>query len=105
VVRFSPPASRELEQRPELELLREREDGSTDHALYYTDAGWAASRVMRQLGEAVVEPEELRQEVYHRAGRIPAEGVQAGSMGAGERASSKSGRRIVCDHPSRCFQK
>lgn len=67
MVRFSPPASRELEQGPELELLREREDGSTDHALYYTDAGWVASRVMRRLGEALVKPEELRQEVYHRA--------------------------------------
>ena len=54
VVRFSPAVARWMEERPELDLLEEREDGSTDYALYYTDPAWAASRVMRYMGEAVV---------------------------------------------------
>ena len=61
VVRFSPAVARWMEERPELDLIEEHEDGSADYALYYTDRGWAARRIMRYLGEAVVlEPEELR---------------------------------------------
>lgn len=68
VVRFSPDVARWMEERPELDLISEYEDGSADYALYYTDEPWAASRVMRYLGEAVVrEPEELRREVHRRA--------------------------------------
>src|SRR5215208_5541495 len=32
-------------------------------------------------------------------------GAPTASLRAGERASSKPGRRIVCDHTSRCFQR
>ncbi len=68
VVRFSPAVARWMEERPELDLLEERDDGSADYALYYTDPGWAARRVMRYLGEAVVlEPQELRQEIRRQA--------------------------------------
>ncbi len=68
VVRFSPEVARWMEGRPELDPIEEHEDGSADYALYYTDEGWAASRVMQYLGEAVVvEPEELRREVHRRA--------------------------------------
>nr|MDP9479875.1 WYL domain-containing protein [Actinomycetota bacterium] len=68
VVRFSPEVARWMEERPELDLIEEREDGSVDYILYYTDEPWAARRVMQYLGEAVVvEPEELRQEVYRQA--------------------------------------
>lgn len=68
VIRFSPEAANHLEKRPELDLIEEREDGSADYALRYTDPEWAATRVMQHLGEAVVvEPEELREEVYRRA--------------------------------------
>jgi len=68
VVRFSPAVARWMEERPELDLLAEHEDGTADYALYYTDEGWAAKRVMRYLGEAaVLEPEELRREVYRQA--------------------------------------
>ncbi len=68
IVRFSPEVARWMEERPELDLIEEREDGSADYALYYTDEGWAARRVMQYLGEAVVtEPEELRQEVHRQA--------------------------------------
>ena len=68
VVRFSPTVARWMEERPELDLLKEREDGSADYALYYTDPVWAARRVMRYLGEAVVlEPEELRHEVHRQS--------------------------------------
>ena len=68
IVRFSPEVARWMEERPELDLVEEHEDGSADYALYYTDEGWAAGRVMQYLGEAVVvEPEELRREVGHRA--------------------------------------
>ncbi|MGH3088618.1 MAG: helix-turn-helix transcriptional regulator [Rubrobacteraceae bacterium] len=68
VIRFSPTVARWMEERPELDLIKEREDGSADYALYYTDASWAAKRVMQYLGEAVViEPEELRREVHRRA--------------------------------------
>ncbi len=68
VVRFSPEVARWMEERPELDLIEEHEDGSADYALYYTDEAWAAERVMRYLGEAVVlEPEDLRQEVHRQA--------------------------------------
>jgi proteasome accessory factor C len=68
VVRFSPEAASLLEQRSELDLIKEHEDGSADCALRYTDPEWAATRVMKHLGEAVViEPEELREEVYRQA--------------------------------------
>jgi proteasome accessory factor C len=68
VVRFSPEVARWMEGRPELDPIEEREDGSADYALYYTDEAWAAGRVMQYLGEAVVvEPEELRREVYRLA--------------------------------------
>lgn len=68
VIRFSPDVARWMEERPELDLIEEHEDGSADYALYYTDEAWAASRVMQYLGEAVVvEPEELRQEIHRRA--------------------------------------
>lgn len=71
VVRFSPEISRWMEERPELDLIEERVDGSADYALYYTDPGWAARRVMRYLGEAVVlEPEELRQEIHTQASAL-----------------------------------
>ena len=71
MVRFSPGIARWMEERPELDLIEEHADGSADYALYYTDPGWAARRVMRYLGEAVVlEPEELRQEIYRRAAAI-----------------------------------
>ena len=60
-----------MEDRPELDLVEEREDGSADYALYYTDPGWAARRVMRYLGEAVVlEPAELRREIHRRASAL-----------------------------------
>jgi proteasome accessory factor C len=68
VIRFSPAIARWMEEHPELDLLEERTDGSADYVLYYTDAGWAARRVMQYLGEAVVvEPEELRAEVSRQA--------------------------------------
>jgi proteasome accessory factor C len=68
VIRFSPEAASLLEQRPELDLVKEHEDGSADYALRYTDPEWAATRVMQHLGEAIViEPEELREEVYRLA--------------------------------------
>ncbi|MDP9438326.1 MAG: WYL domain-containing protein, partial [Actinomycetota bacterium] len=68
VVRFSPEVARWMEEHPELDLIAEHEDGSADYALYYTDEGWAAGRVMQYLGEAVViEPEGLRQEVLRQA--------------------------------------
>lgn len=68
VVRFSPTVARWMEERPELDLIEEHDDGSADYALYYTDEAWAASRVMQYLGEAaVVEPEGLRQEVRRQA--------------------------------------
>ncbi len=68
VVRFSSMVARWMEERPELDLIERREDGSADYVLYYTDPGWAARRVMQYLGEAVVlEPEELRQEIHRQA--------------------------------------
>jgi len=68
VVHFSPEVARWMEERPELDLIEERDDGSADYALYYTDEAWAARRVMQYLGEAaVLEPEDLRQEVYRQA--------------------------------------
>ncbi len=68
VIRFSPEVARWMEGRPELDPIEEHDDGSADYALYYTDEGWAAGRVMQYLGEAVVlEPEDLRQEVHRRA--------------------------------------
>ncbi len=71
VVRFSPGVARWMEERPELDLIEEREDGSADYALYYTDSGWAARRVMQYLGEAVVlEPEELRREISSQASAL-----------------------------------
>ncbi|CAN5893800.1 hypothetical protein BH18ACT11_BH18ACT11_13950 [soil metagenome] len=71
VVRFSPAVARWMEERPELDLIEEHEDGSADYALYYTDPAWAARRVMRYLGEAVVlEPEELRQEIHTQASAL-----------------------------------
>lgn len=64
VIRFSPTVARWMEERPELDLVEERPDGSADYILHYTDESWAAKRVMQYLGEAVViEPEELRGEV------------------------------------------
>lgn len=71
IIRFSPVVARWMEDRPELDLLKEHEDGSADYALYYTDLVWAARRVMQYLGEAVVtEPEELRQEIHRRASAL-----------------------------------
>lgn len=71
VVRFSPAVARWMEERPELDLIQVREDGSADYALYYTDPGWAARRVMQYLGEAVVlEPEELRQEIHRQTSAL-----------------------------------
>lgn len=71
VVRFSPEIARWMEERPELDLLAANPDGSADYAMYYTDPGWAAKRVMRYLGEAVVlEPEELRHEVHGRSSAL-----------------------------------
>ncbi len=71
VVRFSLEVARWMEERPELDLIEEREDGSADYALYYTDESWAAKRIMQYLGEAaVVEPEELRREVRMQATAI-----------------------------------
>ncbi len=68
VVRFSAEVARWMEGRPELDLIEEHDDGSADYALYYTDPGWAAGRVMQYLGEAVViEPEGLRREIHRRA--------------------------------------
>ena len=44
---------------------------SSDGWVYYTDPAWAAKRVMRYLGEAVVlEPEELRQEVHRQSAAL-----------------------------------
>ncbi len=71
VVRFSADVARWMEERPELDMIEEREDGSADYALYYTDAGWAARRVMQYLGEAaVIEPEELRHELCRQAASL-----------------------------------
>ena len=71
VVRFSPAVARWMEERPELDLIEEHEDCSADYALYYTDQGWAARRIMRYLGEAVVlEPEELRWEIHEQASSL-----------------------------------
>ena len=71
VVRFSPLVARWMEERPELDLVEEHEDGSADYALYYTEPTWAARRIMRYLGEAVVlEPEELRQEIHEQASSL-----------------------------------
>lgn len=68
MVRFSPQAARLLEERPELDFVRYYEDGSADYSLHYTDPDWTATRVMQHLGEVVVlEPEELREEVYRQA--------------------------------------
>ncbi len=72
VVCFSPEVARWMEERPELDIIEERDDGSADYALYYTDEAWAARRVMQYLGEAtVVEPEDLRQEVHRQAQALP----------------------------------
>lgn len=71
VIRFSPTVARWMEERPELDLVEEREDGSADYALYYTDPAWAARRIMVYLGSAtVLEPEELRQEVRRQASAL-----------------------------------
>lgn len=71
VVRFSPEVARWMEERPELDLIERRDDGSADYALYYTDPAWAAKRVMQYLGEAVVlEPVELRAEVRGQASAL-----------------------------------
>ena len=71
VVRFSPEVARWMEEHPELDFIEERDDGSADYALYYTDEAWAAGRVMQYLGEAaVIEPEELRREVHRRASAL-----------------------------------
>lgn len=71
VVRFSPEVARWMEERPELDLVEEYEDGSADYVLHYTEEAWAASRVMRYLGEAVVvKPEELRREVHRRTNAL-----------------------------------
>jgi proteasome accessory factor C len=71
VVRFSPGVARWMEERPELDLMEEREDGSADYTLYYSDPVWAARRVMQYLGEAVVvEPKELKQEVHRQAASV-----------------------------------
>ncbi|MDP9440270.1 MAG: WYL domain-containing protein [Actinomycetota bacterium] len=71
VVRFSPEVARWMEEKPELDLLERREDGSADYALYYTDEAWAARRVMQYLGEAVVvEPEGLRKEIHRQAATL-----------------------------------
>ena len=71
VVRFSPEVARWMEERPELDLIERREDGSADYALYYTDESWAARRMIQYLGEAVVvEPEELRDEVRRLASAL-----------------------------------
>jgi proteasome accessory factor C len=60
-----------MKERPELDLIEEREDGSADYALYYTDECWAAKRVMQYLGEAVMlEPVELRREVHRQASAL-----------------------------------
>lgn len=68
VVRFSPNVARWMEERPELDLIAEHDDGSADYALYFTDSKWAAGRVMQYLGEAVVvEPEDLRHEIHRQA--------------------------------------
>jgi proteasome accessory factor C len=47
VVRFSPAVARWIEERPELDLREQREDGSADfedgsadYTIYYTDPGW-----------------------------------------------------------------
>lgn len=79
VVRFSPAVARWMEERPELDLLAERPDGSADYALHYTDPAWAARRVMQYLGEAVVlEPPELREEVRRTARTLLASYGEAG---------------------------
>jgi predicted DNA-binding transcriptional regulator YafY len=71
VVRFSPAVARWMEERPELDLIEEHEDGSADYALYYTDPKWVARRIMRYLGEAIVlEPEELRREIHEQASSL-----------------------------------
>ncbi|MDP9477472.1 MAG: WYL domain-containing protein [Actinomycetota bacterium] len=71
IVRFSPEVARWMEERPELDLIEERDDGSADYALYYTDPAWAARRIMVYLGAAIVlEPEELRQEVHRQASAL-----------------------------------
>ncbi|WP_119065761.1 helix-turn-helix transcriptional regulator [Rubrobacter indicoceani] len=67
-IRFSPTVARWMEERPELDLIEARDDGSADYALHYTDPAWAAKRVLQYLGEAVVvEPEKLREEVRRMA--------------------------------------
>jgi proteasome accessory factor C len=43
VVRFSPAVPRWIEERPELDLREQREDGSADYTIYYTDPGWCGS--------------------------------------------------------------
>jgi WYL domain len=45
VVRFSAAVAWWIEGRPELDLIEEREDGSADYALNYTDSAWAARRM------------------------------------------------------------
>lgn len=71
VVRFSAEISRWMEERPELDFVRQNEDGSVDYTLYYTDDSWAARRVMQYLGEAVVvEPDELRSEIHRQAASL-----------------------------------
>lgn len=68
VVRFSQTVARWMGEHPELDHIEDRDDGSADYALYYTDEAWAARRVMQYLGEAVViEPEELKREVRRQA--------------------------------------
>ena len=68
VVRFSPEVARWMGEHPELDLIEVRGDGTADYALYYTDASWAAGRVMQYLGEAaVLEPDDLRREIHRQA--------------------------------------
>ena len=45
MVRFSAAVAWWIEERPELDLIEEREDGSADYALNYTDPAWAARRM------------------------------------------------------------
>ena len=71
VVRFSPAVARWMGEHPELDLIEERDDGSADYTLYYTNESWAAKRVMQYLGEAVVlEPVELGREVHRQASAL-----------------------------------
>jgi len=56
MVRFSPTVARWMEERPE--VLEQREHGSADYALYYTDPAWAARRVMRVERRHSGEPDD-----------------------------------------------